>query len=204
MTDPSVLAGLQIRYHNAMPKWAKILGLEIRAVDECEGGGFMVRKDQAEAIMSALSPSEQSSGLDEAQLREIAKQCGLNWDGLPEMDMAIRAMSRAVSVALEGGVKRITNDDLDLEHRGLEPIVEAALATPKPSAALRDGLERIVLWKHCRLGTGADRDPKLKEINDAFDRGCRMAFYRCSDEASRALTGYSCEEGVMDAKPDLG
>jgi hypothetical protein len=52
LTDP--LAGLDIRYHAAMPKWCKLVGLAIRAVHPSEGGGFMVRRDQAEAIMALL------------------------------------------------------------------------------------------------------------------------------------------------------
>jgi hypothetical protein len=51
-TDP--LAELDIRYHVAMPNWCKLVGLEVRAVHPSEGGGFMVRRDQAERIMELL------------------------------------------------------------------------------------------------------------------------------------------------------
>lgn len=52
--DTDALTGLEIRYHNAMPKWAKLIGLRIKAVPECEGGGFAVDKEQAEAIIALL------------------------------------------------------------------------------------------------------------------------------------------------------
>lgn len=48
--DP--LEGIELRYHTAMPGWCKIVGLDIRAIPECEGGGFAIRKDQAEHIVS--------------------------------------------------------------------------------------------------------------------------------------------------------
>lgn len=48
------LDDITIRYHSAVPNWCKLNGLEIRAVPECEGGGFMVRRDQAEAIIALL------------------------------------------------------------------------------------------------------------------------------------------------------
>lgn len=42
-------------HHSAMPNWKKIEGLEIKAVPECEGGGFMVRTWQAERIVEAFN-----------------------------------------------------------------------------------------------------------------------------------------------------
>lgn len=48
------LDGITIRHHAAMPKWCKLNGLEIRDCPPSEGGGFMVRRDQAEAIISLL------------------------------------------------------------------------------------------------------------------------------------------------------
>jgi hypothetical protein len=63
MSDPKTteahtapLDNVLIRYHSAMPNWCKLVGLEIKAVPECEGGGFMVRRDQAEAIIALLQP----------------------------------------------------------------------------------------------------------------------------------------------------
>lgn len=55
-TDP--LADLDIHYHAAMPNWCKLVGLEIRAIHASEGGGFMVRRDQAERIMELLGKHE--------------------------------------------------------------------------------------------------------------------------------------------------
>jgi len=49
-----IVASLGIRYHNAMPNWAKIVGLKIKAVPECEGGGFMIDREQAELIMASI------------------------------------------------------------------------------------------------------------------------------------------------------
>jgi hypothetical protein len=56
MTEAQIdpLAGLDIRYHAAMPRWCKLVGLEIRAVHPSDGGGFMVRRDQAERIMELI------------------------------------------------------------------------------------------------------------------------------------------------------
>lgn len=45
---------LEIRHHSAIPNWVKLVGLHIKAVPECEGGGFMVEKAQAEEIVAAL------------------------------------------------------------------------------------------------------------------------------------------------------
>ena len=49
------LNGLEIRYHNAMPNWAKLIGVRIKAVPEHEGGGFAIDRKQAEAILALLS-----------------------------------------------------------------------------------------------------------------------------------------------------
>lgn len=53
-TKPGPLDDITIRYHAAMPNWCKLNGLEIKAVPLCEGGGFAVRRDQAEAIIALL------------------------------------------------------------------------------------------------------------------------------------------------------
>jgi hypothetical protein len=44
----------ELLYHNAMPGWVKIKGLDIRAIPECEGGGFAVRHDRAVNSHAAL------------------------------------------------------------------------------------------------------------------------------------------------------
>jgi hypothetical protein len=48
------LDGLELHYHPAMPNWCKLKGLKIRAIPECEGGGFAVDRRQAEAIIALL------------------------------------------------------------------------------------------------------------------------------------------------------
>ena len=48
------LDDITIRYHAAMPNWCKLNGLDIKAVPVSEGGGFMVRRDQAEALIALL------------------------------------------------------------------------------------------------------------------------------------------------------
>jgi hypothetical protein len=42
---------MELRYHHALPGWCKVLGLDIRTVPELEGGGFMVREEQARQIV---------------------------------------------------------------------------------------------------------------------------------------------------------
>lgn len=46
---------LEIRYHGAMPRWCKVDGLRVKAVHECEGGGFAIDKDQAEYLVKAYN-----------------------------------------------------------------------------------------------------------------------------------------------------
>jgi hypothetical protein len=54
---------LEIRYHNAMPGWAKLVGLKVKAIPECEGGGFMIEKVQAEKIVAALEKAWMYDGI---------------------------------------------------------------------------------------------------------------------------------------------
>lgn len=54
INPPGPLDDITIRYHAAMPNWCKLNGLDIKAVHPSEGGGFMVRRDQAEAIIALL------------------------------------------------------------------------------------------------------------------------------------------------------
>lgn len=53
-----VLDKIEIRYHSAIPNYCKLEGLDIRIIPECEGGGFMIRKDQAEAIIALIKGSK--------------------------------------------------------------------------------------------------------------------------------------------------
>ena len=39
-----------LRFHHAMPNWAKVGGLKIKAVPDWEGGGFAVDREQAHLI----------------------------------------------------------------------------------------------------------------------------------------------------------
>lgn len=52
---PHALSGLEIRFHSAMPNWCKIVGLKIRAIPKCEGGGFAIDRLQGEKIMDMRS-----------------------------------------------------------------------------------------------------------------------------------------------------
>jgi len=52
------LLQVELLHHAAIPGWCKVKGLEIRAIHECEGGGFMIRRDQAEKIVAALNSTE--------------------------------------------------------------------------------------------------------------------------------------------------
>ena len=53
-TRAGPLDDITICYHAAKPNWCKLKGLDIRAVHPSEGGGFMIRRDQAEAIIALL------------------------------------------------------------------------------------------------------------------------------------------------------
>jgi hypothetical protein len=53
--DP--LCALDLRYHSAMVGWCKVVGLQIKAVPECEGGGFAIRQDQAERLVELARAS---------------------------------------------------------------------------------------------------------------------------------------------------
>lgn len=63
-----------------------------------------------------------------------------------------------------------------------------AKRNPTPSA-LPDGvveaLRKIASWKHDTLGERTGNEPKSTED---FDRGSRMAFYRCAHAAEEALS----------------
>lgn len=70
----------------------------------------------------------------------------------------------------------------------LERLSAAAQPDLLGRETVREALEEIVSWKHDTLGprpAPADYDQKATEN---FDRGARMAFYRCADRAARALT----------------
>lgn len=52
---PHALSELELRYHAAMPGWVKVVGLKVRTVPECEGGGYAIDRLQAETIMDLRS-----------------------------------------------------------------------------------------------------------------------------------------------------
>jgi hypothetical protein len=64
-------------------------------------------------------------------------------------------------------------------------------ASPSPVATREEleALRDIVSWKDDTLGPRphASSDYYNEEVSNAFDRGVRMAFYRCADRAERAL-----------------
>ena len=52
----------QLRFHHAIPGWCRVVGLHIRTIPECEGGGFMVTEVQAKIIMDALNANAALEG----------------------------------------------------------------------------------------------------------------------------------------------
>ena len=46
---------LELRYHNAMPGWCKIVGLKVKQVPECEGGGVKFLEEDAKIIVAAIN-----------------------------------------------------------------------------------------------------------------------------------------------------
>lgn len=47
----------ELRYHNAMPGWCKIIGLEIRKIHKCEGGGVAFKEEDANKMIESLNKS---------------------------------------------------------------------------------------------------------------------------------------------------
>ena len=85
-TTRGPLYDITIRYHAAMPNWCKLNGLEIKAVHPSEGGGFMVRRDQAEAIIALWN-----AGMKHAM--DIVLSCP---DGTPPVEV-FRAIQKELS-----------------------------------------------------------------------------------------------------------
>lgn len=92
---------LEIRYHSAMPNWAKVVGLRIKAVPECEGGGFMIDKEQAEFIVrghldrTEIRAASYANGYHDgwsAAVKQFA-DCGAN--ARINMAKAVEALARA-------------------------------------------------------------------------------------------------------------
>jgi hypothetical protein len=66
MTDDP-LAGVEPRYHSAMPDWVMLRGLVIRSIPVCEGGGFAIRRDQAMRILELIGKAEANAALDKPE-----------------------------------------------------------------------------------------------------------------------------------------
>lgn len=43
----------ELRFHYVFPKWCKLVGVKIREIPECEGGGYMVPEEQARMIVAS-------------------------------------------------------------------------------------------------------------------------------------------------------
>lgn len=48
-----LLGPYEIRYHHAISGWCKIIGLKIKEIPECEGGGYMIPEKDAHLIVTA-------------------------------------------------------------------------------------------------------------------------------------------------------
>jgi len=55
LTTHDPLHGIEFRFHSAIPNWCKLVGLKIKPVPDCEGGGFMLDRRQAIAIMDLIA-----------------------------------------------------------------------------------------------------------------------------------------------------
>ncbi len=42
---------LDLRFHHALPGWCKVIGLKIREIPECEGGGYMIPEAEARRLI---------------------------------------------------------------------------------------------------------------------------------------------------------
>jgi hypothetical protein len=88
------------------------------------------------------------------------------------------------------------------------PVVEclkAALAHPAigtPDDA-REALKEIVSWKYDCLGERPKPDDETPELTDAFDRGTRMAFFRCAARAEKALAALRPEQDGAKTTQEL-
>lgn len=95
----------EARYHNAMPGWVKIKGLDIKSIDQCEGGGFAIREDHWRAITQASAELTQARA-QVAQLRgalDSAKGYLLN----AKIDLETGAPKRTAIQTIDGGLKHI-------------------------------------------------------------------------------------------------
>ena len=95
----------ELRHHSAMPNWCKVVGLEIKPVPKTEGVGFMIRRDQAEAIVSDATERARLEG-EVARLREALEKVAAEFDAIGTLHAAIasedaRRISTIVKVVRE-------------------------------------------------------------------------------------------------------
>lgn len=92
---------LEIRYHSAMPNWAKVVGLKIKAVHECEGGGFMIDKWQAEDIVrgsadrTEIRAASYANGYHDGWSAAIKQFADYGANARVHMAKAVEALARA-------------------------------------------------------------------------------------------------------------
>jgi hypothetical protein len=116
----------------------------------------------------------------------------------PETEAAIAA----AKTALHGVVRYLHFDDDKHQARALsstDSIVDRLvnyLSHAQTPAVMEAALRDIISWKEDVLGDRSKpRGPYdcAPEITEAFDRGARMAFYRCALRASEALSDTSTD-----------
>lgn len=78
----------------------------------------------------------------------------------------------------------------------------ASPAPPTDAAPLQEALEAIKSWRHDTLGArpAQSLDNYDEKLRAAFDRGARMAFYRCADRAAAALAASLPTPPALSAK----
>jgi len=110
--DPSHEKALELRYHSAMPGWCKVIGLRIRAIPECEGGGFAVAQPQAEAIVQALT------SLVPEDVAGVVKRLRMFFEGTEEED----AKNPGIRLMREGAdtIERLSADNARLREAAID------------------------------------------------------------------------------------
>ena len=87
---------LELRFHGAMPKWAKVVGLKIKAVPKSEGGGLAVDREQAERLVACWDACR---GIETADLVQ---------DVPPDSPAGIARKAVKRADAAEGALKKIS------------------------------------------------------------------------------------------------
>ena len=127
---------MELRYHNAMPGWCKIIGLKIKAIHECEGGGFAIEQKQAEAIVKALSaPATPSEGLVEGQLTVRNNDVRALQEDVFRLMKVVRCAESAV-VTVKNDLAR---EKLSTVIRELPTRLKTRISTPATSRPEQEG-----------------------------------------------------------------